>query len=186
MAYAGLSQHEVRNLTVRDIVYSTNKEFKGRKCLRVILHEDINPDGSMKANARVRSVLLHKKLLLPRIEQFLKEELQGVNFLFPALWRTAGKERWSKESLSGKLNGKRNSKDPKKWDTPPIFPDGMNCLSLRRTFGSLQRRSGLTSEQVSNQMGNSEEMVDRHYATLDLKGDEIDVAFDIDDNNYDK
>jgi len=182
MAYAGLSQHEVRNLTVRDVIDSTNKAFKGRKCLRVILHEDINPDGSMKANARVRAVLIHEKLLLPRLKEYLNQGLQGENFLFPALWRTAGKEQWSKESLSGRLNGKKNKKGG--WDAEPIFPKEMNCLSLRRTFGSLQRRSGLTSEQVANQMGNSEEMVDTHYATLDLKGDEFDVSFSPDDSTY--
>ena len=64
---------------------------------------------------------------------------------------------------------------PTRAATPGLLPKGMNAKSLRRTFGSLLLRAGKSTAEVAAAMGNTEEIVRRHYARL--LGSEVDVDF---------
>ena len=146
MGYAGLSAHELRGLKRNDFdgEFITVQHYK---------------EARIKTSKRIRKVRVHKKLLLPRLNQYLKSA-KASEWLFPSF--VAGSERWKQKTFYSNI-------------TNAIKTPGMNCLSLRRTFGSLLLRSGKNEVEVSAAMGNSPEMVRRHYAIL--LGCEVDIDF---------
>ena len=70
---------------------------------------------------------------------------------------------------------KKENKEHRKKAIKGIFPKDIDCLLLRRTFGSLLIRSGHSTAEVAAAMGNTERIVRKHYARL--LGKEIDIDF---------
>ncbi len=112
-------------------------------------------ERTLKTNNRKRKINI-SSILKPYITAQMKT---SGKYLFPP---TIGHlELWHEDTLSRELNWR--------------LKDDMSALSLRRTFGSLLLRSGKTSSEVAAVMGNSEEMIRRHYARL--LSSEIDINF---------
>lgn len=146
MAYAGLSSHEVRGLRVEDVTES---------------YISINPniERTTKSRNRIRQVEIHEKYLRPLINNYLSEVNKSLYF-FPSC--VAGSPSWLGSTFSKNFRNILHNKN-------------INALSLRRTFGSLLLRSGKTSAEVAAAMGNTEEMVRKHYARL--LGCEVNIDF---------
>ena len=162
MAYAGLSAHELRGAYIDDIII-----IKGHKMLRVTTHEE----RGLKSHKRTRNINIHNTLLLPRLDAYLDMRQNNSKFLFPS--DTSGSEHWQQNTFSVHLNGRKCC--GKKRAMMGILPSGMDALSLRRTFGSLLIRSGKTEVEVAAAMGNSPEIVRKHYARI--LGGEVDIDF---------
>lgn len=146
MAYAGLSAHEIRGLKKTDIGASF-----------ISIHP--TEERRTKSRNRIRQVKIHETYLAPLINKYLSEVNKSL-YLFPSI--TSGAEMWAKNNFSKHFRKTLVNKD-------------INALSLRRTFGSLLLRSGKTSAEVAAAMGNSEEMVRKHYARL--MGCEVNINF---------
>jgi len=161
MAYAGLSAHELRGLRTEDVI-----EDEGTHMLRV----SPNEDRQLKTAKRKRSVVIHKKYLLPLIQEYLSHKPESL-YLFPPT--VGNRQIWHEDTFSKYLCGTKAT--AKKKAIVGILPKGYNALSLRRTFGSLLIRSGKSEVEVAAAMGNSPEMVRKHYARI--LGKEISVNF---------
>jgi len=167
MALAGLSAHEVRGLKTTDI----KQDEKGVWKVRVTP----NASRSLKSFKRQRNVLIHKIYLLPLIQKYLNSKNES-EFLFPA--RVPSKtEIWTADTFSRHLCGYKGKKSLTVIGALPRLLNGQKCnaLSLRRTFGSLLIRSGKTEVEVAAAMGNSPEMVRKHYARI--LGEEVTIDF---------
>lgn len=189
LGFAGLQLAELIWLRASDVKLAADG---GRAVLWVTTVED--PEDPLarhelkRANRR-RQVDVHPVYLLPLIKaQLAAVPAGGFLFPMPAEVRRSTREltpgsrdRWRMETLSTRLRGhaggtKRNRSG--KLQRPPqagLLPAGMNALSLRRTFGSLLLRSGKSVEQVAATMGNTPEVVRKHYARI--LGHEVDVDF---------
>jgi integrase len=152
--------------------------------------EDSQAGHAIKTEHRRRHVRLHRKLLQPLLRSYVDAGLSGKVFLFPMPADMQRRERsvnggsldrWQVNTLSTVLRGHKGSKvrdakgNPKRKPVGGKLPRGMNAKSLRRTFGSLLLRSGKSYAQVAAAMGNTEEIVRRHYAKL--KGCEVSMDF---------
>jgi integrase len=146
MLFAGLSAHEVRGLKKSDLIG---------------YYISINPSEERRTKSinRIRQVKIHQEYLAPLINKYLLKENKSL-YLFPPY--ISGSKIWLKDSFSKHFRKIIINKD-------------INALSLRRTFGSLLLRSGKNSAEVAAAMGNTEEMVRKHYARL--LGCEIDINF---------
>ena len=151
LLYTGMSAHELRGIRKKDIL-----ELNGSFYIYVTPHSL----RTLKRIKRKRHIQI-SELLMPSI----KKQLQTPGeFLFPP---TVGHSTmWNRHTFSNHLNSH--------------LPSKMTALSLRRTFGSLLLRSGKTPHEVASVMGNSIQMVEKHYAKL-LAG-EIDTNFVINTN----
>lgn len=151
LAYAGLSAHEVRGLERKDLI-----ENKGRRFLRVTP----STERGLKTHKRQRNVAISARLG-PLLDAHLAEIGDESPYLFPSQVKTTLGKMWSADMLSHYF-GLR-------------LPEGMDALSLRRTFGSLLIRSGKSAEEVAAAMGNSAEMVTAHYGRI--LGGEVEIDF---------
>ena len=151
LGFAGCSAHEMRGLKLQDFY-----ENKGEYFLRV----QPNEIRTLKNTKRSRSVHVHKKYLLPLLQEHIKS-LSG-DLLFPS--RVAGSPYWLPSTLSIHLNGKKAQRAAKA--IIGVLPLDMSALSLRRAYGSNMLRSGKTASEVAAAMGNSSRMVEDHYARL--------------------
>lgn len=149
MAFAGLSAHEVRGLRRGDLV-----ESRGAWSLRITPTND----RGLKTAKRRRSVPVSKRLA-PILQAHLATLPADAEILFPPL--IGHGEIWNANTFTRELGR--------------ILPDGMDALSLRRTFGSLLIRSGKSAEEVSGVMGNSAAIVTRHYGRI--LGGEVEIDF---------
>jgi len=149
LAYAGLSAHELRGLESKDVI-----ESSGRRFLRIAPTDE----RRLKTAKRRRNVEISKRLAV-LIDAHIAAQGES-RYLFPSSQRSRG-EMWTDDSLTHHLG--------------QHLPDGMDALSLRRTFGSLLIRSGKTAEQVAAAMGNSAAIVTRHYGRI--LGGEVEIDF---------
>lgn len=134
-----------------------SKEVRGLRC------EDIEDDfirvtpnafRRLKTVGSRRNVAIHTNL---RSILFAQKK-KGINgWLFP-----------------GSAGGIMNEADWQRWISADL-PSDCDCRLLRRTFGSLMLRSGLSAEQVAAAMGNSAAIVKKHYARIE--GAEVRVVF---------
>jgi len=163
MAFAGLSAHELRGLKTSDI-YIDKEVYKVR----------ISPNEyrSLKSANRKRSVILHTAHLLPILKNYLSSKISSDVLFLPRV--ATKKDIWSTDTFSRHLCGAYKDDDDRT-TVIGVLPSGMNALSLRRTFGSLLIRSGKTEVEVAAAMGNSPEMVRKHYARI--LGDEVTMDF---------
>ena len=150
MSFSGLSAHEVRGMKTNDYngEYLTVQGYSER---------------GIKTKNRLRSIKVHQdhlKKSLDRYLEFRKQVNEKSIWLFPSC--VEGSEIWLKDTFSKNFRKQLTNKD-------------INALSLRRTFGSLLLRSGKTLSEVAAAMGNTEEMVRKHYARL--LGCEVDIDF---------
>ncbi|MEN9358787.1 MAG: Phage integrase family [Verrucomicrobiota bacterium] len=175
LAYAGLSAHELRGLQSKDLI-----EVKGRRFLRVTPSEE----RSLKTHKRRRNVAISKRLepLLDAHIKAMEKKKEAAKalanedakaeteaeptkeepqYLFPSIAERGKTEIWHPDGLTRHLG--------------EHLPEGMNALSLRRTFGSLLIRSGKSAEEVAAAMGNSAAMVHTHYGRI--LGGEVDIDF---------
>lgn len=184
LAYAGLQLAELCWMRREDLeFFGTGESARGR--LWVTTVDDPEASGvrhMLKTSHRRRGIDMHPQLLLPRIKIHLETLNPECVFLFPIPGsmrrrkRTQSRgssERWVVNTLSTLLRGHAGA--PTRAATPGLLPKGMNAKSLRRTFGSLLLRSGKSTAEVAAAMGNTEEIVRRHYARL--LGSEVDVNF---------
>lgn len=146
MAFAGLSAHEVRGLKKEDVTKES-----------ISVHP--TEERSTKTYNRIRQVKIHEKYLKPLLDEYEKERKES-SLYFPSC--VAGSELWRHDTFSNKFRKILKNKD-------------ITALTLRRTFGSLLLRSGKSSAEVAAAMGNTEEMVRKHYARL--LGSEVDIDF---------
>lgn len=161
LAYAGISAHELRGLRREDLHESKSKHpTKGKRAVKGMRFMRVTPhsERSLKTSKRQRNVAISKRLA-PFLDSHLAELSPDSEYLFPAL--TGSGPMWKDDTLSDCIGT---------W-----LPEGMTCLSLRRTFGSLLIRSGRTAEEVSAAMGNSPAMVHAHYARI--LGGEVEIDF---------
>jgi integrase len=177
LAYAGLRLAELAWLRVEDVQLD-----KGQIWVTTV--EDPNDPTSrhaLKTARSKRAVKIHPRLLLPLLKSHM-ENGAGQTFLFavPSTMRQRRRdsspgsaERWMVDTLSTVLRGHKGGKN--RPATEGILPAGMNAKSLRRTFGSLLLRSGKTTAEVAAAMGNTEEVVQKHYARI--IGHEVHVDF---------
>jgi integrase len=165
-AYSGLRLSELVWLRVQDVNLKDNQIW-------VTTVEDGEAQHAVKSFHSRRSVRIHARYLKPRIEAYLEAGLPGETFFFPMpeamRRRTRAKtegsvERWREDGLSAKIRSVLNSKKT-----------GIKPLTLRHTFGSLLIRSGRNATEVAAAMGNTPDVVARHYARL--LGSEVDVDF---------
>lgn len=182
LAYAGLQLAELCWLRVSDLEFAPDGT-RGR--LWVTTVSDPDQPGvrhTLKTAHRRRAVNLHPRLLLPRLQAHLAAGGAGRTFLFPLPATTRKRrrdaapgsgERWLVGSLSTLLRGNKGGR--RRQAQPGLLPPGMNAKSLRRTFGSLLLRSGKSSAEVAAALGNTEEIVRRHYARI--LGCEVNVDF---------
>ncbi len=129
----------------------------------------------LKTKHRKRVVNMHPTLL-ELVKAYIAAGHCGDTFFFaiPKADRVLdGRERWLVNSLSTKLRGHEGGKRRKK--TVGLLPAGMNAKSLRRTFGSLMLRAGKTTSEIASSMGNTSEVVSKHYAKQ--RGGEVAVDF---------
>ncbi len=151
LAFAGLSAHELRGLELKDVV-----ELKGRRFLRVTP----SAERGLKTHKRRRNVAISTRLAAI-LDEHLATLGDGCVYLFPAIAHKTRTEIWHADTLTRHLG--------------EHLPEGMNALSLRRTFGSLLIRSGKSAEEVSAAMGNSAAMVSAHYGRI--LGGEVEIDF---------
>lgn len=177
LAYAGLRLAELIWLRVEDIQLD-----KGQIWVTTVEDpKDPAARHALKTARSKRAVKIHARLLLPRLKAHMETIADGQTFLFavPASMRkrrrnsAAGSERWLVDTLSTMLRGHEGGKN--RLATEGIIPAGMHAKSLRRTFGSLLLRSGKTTAEVAAAMGNTEEVVQKHYARI--VGGDVDVEF---------
>ena len=140
--YSGVSAHEFRGLKLQDYF-----ELNGQWYIRVSPNECRN----IKAGKRRRNIPVGTKLK-KALDSYLKDH-PGGSYLFSPVIHGCRTEYWNEGTLSRYLNNE-------------IFPEGMNCKSTRRTYGSLQLRNGKTFAEVAALMGNSIKMVEQHYARM--------------------
>jgi integrase len=138
--YSGVSAHEFRGLQCKDYFILNKQKF-----IRVAPNECRN----IKAAKRRRNIPVGQKLQ-KALDTYLKDH-PGGSYLFPPVIHGCKTEYWNEGTLSRYLNKE-------------VFPDGMDCKSTRRTYGSLQLRNGKTFAEVAALMGNSIKMVEQHYA----------------------
>lgn len=184
LGFAGLQLAELAWLRVQDV------ELAGERnqiwVTTVADGEDDTVQHALKTGHRRRSVQIHPKYLLPKLKKFVKAGYCGEHYFFamPADYRrphlrTVSKgmdERWVVGTLTSKLLGHSGAKDQEKRPAVPgLLPKGMSAKSLRRTFGSLLLRSGKTTADVAAAMGNTEGVVQEHYARI--RGCDVDVDF---------
>lgn len=184
LAYAGLQLAELCWLRCTDIQFvGTGRHARGRIWVTTV--DDPGEPGVrhvLKTSHRRRGIDIHPRLLLPRLKAALNQSTPESVFLFPIpltmrrrarLKSQGSSERWLVSSLSTILRGHPGGATREA--TPGLLPKGMNAKSLRRTFGSLLLRSGKSTAEVAAAMGNTEEIVRRHYARI--LGSEVDVNF---------
>jgi integrase len=140
--FSGVSAHEFRGLKYEDY-FKLNKEWY----LRVTPNEIRN----IKASKRRRNIPVGGKLKAA-LDKYIKKH-PGGPALFPPLVKKDNRKFWHDGTFSRYMNLN-------------IFPEKMNCLSTRRTYGSLQLRDGKTVAEVASLMGNSIKMVETHYARI--------------------
>ncbi|MCM8531241.1 MAG: hypothetical protein NE330_08790 [Lentisphaeraceae bacterium] len=166
MAFAGLSAHELRGLKREDILIDIEP------CkVRITPNEH----RRLKSSNRKRNVAIHKEHLLPILLEYINET-KPTDILFPPLVPSKTKI-WHENTFTRHLNGyvNKTKNEDKSYTISGQLPEGYGALSLRRTFGSLLIRSGKTEVEVAAAMGNSPEMVRKHYARI--LGDEINIDF---------
>jgi integrase len=182
LAYAGLQLAELCWLRVSDLEFA--KDQTPGKIWVTTVDDPSDPDirHALKTYHRRRGIDMHPRLLLPRIKALLAERKTASVFLFavpPTRRRrvrrvTPGSsDRWVVNSLSTVLRGHPGGK--RRAIVKGLLQEGMNAKSLRRTFGSLLLRSGKSTAEVAAAMGNTEDVVRRHYARI--LGCEVDVDF---------
>ena len=184
LAYAGLQLAELVWLRRDDL--SIAKGGRRAKLWVSTVEDPSVPDVRhvLKTGHRRRLVDVHPKYLLPRLRKHLRALPSGP-WLFPVPEGVRRRRReknrgdpgrWIVGSLSIVLRGHRggSSQEIRK-ASPGKLPAGMTAKSLRRTFGSLLIRSGKSEAEVAAAMGNTPEVVRRHYARI--LGCEVDVDF---------
>lgn len=124
-------------------------EIRGRHFVRVTP----NDGRGLKNHKRQRNVEIST-----RLSPLLDVHRPGDAYLFEG---PDGRGAWRADQLSRELSTR--------------LPKGMDALSLRRSFGSLLIRSGKSAEEVAAAMGNSAEMVARHYGRI--LGGEVKIDF---------
>lgn len=165
LVYAGLRLSELVFLRRVDL-----KEEEGARFLWVTTVDDGHGDrhATKSAHSR-RAIQVSADRLWPLLETHMKDDVDANNvFLFPMpkgmrrRKRSSGHpERWRTQTLSRRLSG--------------MLPDTMNALSLRRTFGSLLLRAKKSVNDVAAAMGNTPDVVQKHYARI--LGAEVKVDF---------
>lgn len=165
LAYAGLRLAEVVWLRRSDI-----EEIGERRQLWVSTVDEGDGDRhELKTEHSRRTVEVHPKKLWPRLKAHLAATKSEV-FAFPipkGIKRRprnkggAHHERWLVPTLSTRL--------------AKLLPESMNARSLRRTFGSLMLRDGKSVAEVAAAMGNTPDVVQKHYARI--LGSEVRVGF---------
>lgn len=175
LAYAGLNPSELIWLRRADLeTWTEAGETRARFWVTTVEDpQDPTVRHLLKTDHRRRGVNVHPRRLWPLLKGFLDASLAGEHFLFPMPegWRRRRRkaqrgaaERWAGQSLSVALRGHEGGKRRK--PTPGLLPEGMTAQSLRRTFGSLRLREGLTTAEVAAEMGNTEDVVRTHYARI--------------------
>ena len=152
MAFSGLSAHELRGIKLTEYI-----DGNSGKMWRIKPTEE----RSTKSLNRIRNVAIHKKRLQPILDKYISEREGDTEYFFPCLLAGRKADLWNTVSFSIHLNKR--------------LPDGMNALSLRRTFGSLLIRAGKSEEEVAAAMGNTPDMVRKHYGRI--LGSEVDIDF---------
>lgn len=169
LAFAGLRLAELAWLRRSDLQERTD----GRRELWVASNEDaLGGRHALKTDHSRRAVEVHPTRLWPLLERHLKAT-QGA-WLFPPpkhVTRRVRKQgdptRWRVETLSRRLVG-----DARRGG---LLPEGMTARSLRRTFGSLMLRNNRSVAEVAAAMGNTPDVVQKHYARI--LGAEVSVRF---------
>lgn len=163
LAYSGLQLAELAWLRPQDVDLERGQIW-------VTTVEDGGGRHLLKTGHRRRHVAIHNTLLRERLDRHVRAGLSTGQAFFAVPPNTKRRpreihagcpERWLPWVLSRNL----------RWRTP----EGMNARSLRHTFGSLLLRSGKTEVEVAAAMGNTPEVVRRHYARI--LGCEVDVSF---------
>lgn len=136
--FTGVTASEFRGLRVCDYF-----EIDGQWVIRVTPTDF----RSIKRAKRRRNINVGKRLK-EALDTYLKGH-KGGTVLFPRL-----------------SDGKHYTKRSFTYYTAAIFPADMNCMSTRRTYGSLLIRQGVSGTEVAATMGNSLLMVDQHYGRI--------------------
>ena len=166
LAFAGLRLSELAWLRTTDLDLE-----KGTIWVTTV--EDATGDKhKIKSLHSRRTVNLHPKLLWPLLREYQRDLAPGPTVLFPVPEKMrrsrsrpdAAAERWRLDTLGKVL--RRFLRTPQ---------TGMMPLTLRHTFGSLLIRVGRNVTEVAAAMGNTPEVVLRHYARL--LGHEVHINF---------
>lgn len=139
MAFAGLSAHEVRGLRHGDLI-----DTKTGTAIRV----QPNEERGLKTSNRKRNVIISDQLAKYLQPHLAAHPGKPDDVLFTSPLGAP----WTFHLFSKHVNQRT--------------PETMDCLSLRRTFGSLLIRAGRTTDEVAAAMGNTPDMVRKHYARI--------------------
>ncbi|MCZ6689589.1 MAG: tyrosine-type recombinase/integrase [Planctomycetota bacterium] len=142
--FAGLRRTEAAWLTRRDFDAVPNRPTLS------IAAKEINGEAWMPKTRRNRIVPVHRPRLFPVLEKHTSK-LNGEHWLFPSPEGC----RWDPDNLS-----KRFRRIMKRAGKP------WNFLDLRHTYGSLLAQRGVSDYEIATLMGNSPEIVRKHYARL--------------------
>lgn len=164
LAFAGLRLSEL--IWLRRVDVRAEGE---RRLLTITTVEGEGGRHAVKSTHSRRSVEVHPTRLWPLLERHLADGA-GRLFVFampPSVRRRprngvgVDAERWRIDTLSRHL--------------ARVLPAGVSPRSLRRTFGSLLLRDGCSPAEVAAAMGNTPDVVRRHYARI--LGSEVAVRF---------
>lgn len=179
LAYSGLRLTELVYLRVSDVALTAS----GGTISVSSVDDGAGGHHKLKSHNSRRTLDVHKKLLLPRLRAYIAKGHPG-EFYFFAIPRATMRERerdvngglaerWVPSTLSTMLRGHPGGKRRKA--TLGILPDGMTARTLRHSFGSLLLRAGKNYAEVAAALGDTIEVVKRHYARL--KAAEVKASF---------
>ncbi|MBI3820083.1 MAG: tyrosine-type recombinase/integrase [Planctomycetes bacterium] len=125
-----------------------------------VLAKRVGDDSWQPKTRRNRAVPIS-----PLLREILKEAFRTPS-ASPWAFPSPQGLRWDEDNLSQRIRG-------------VLKNSGMqfNLLTLRHTFGTMLAMKGIPTFKVAHLMGNSEQMVRRHYAAFIVEETKEDVAF---------
>lgn len=153
--YAGLRREEALWLQMEDLDFSAAKHGLIRVRAKTVNERSWQPKTKMNRAVPVSSTLAG----------YLKQHTHPTSdgsWIFPS---PKGK-RWDPDTFSTRLR-EANARAGLSW----------SCLDFRHTFGSQLAMSGVSDFKIAKLMGNSPEIVRRHYAALVPSAMSDDVEF---------
>lgn len=177
LVYAGLQLEELIYLRRADVVLDKpkGKRVGGRINIQSVKCPVSGDMHFLKRANRTRSIDIEPVKLGPLLAAWAKELPDDSFWFFPRPVtdehargrKVSDGQRWRGDNLSATLIGHAGGKDAKKrGPRSGILPVGMTAMSLRRTFGSLLIRKGRSAGEVAAVLGNTEAVVQRHYAKI--------------------